>query len=150
MELTPALLSLFEKQGLTGAWGAEWGNYRLKGSQTDFTDPSGRPLLLGNSVTEDGFMTTASCITCHARAAVDSRGCDAFPVAGFQPTLPLENLEAQGIESYNGVPDPNWYHKFTYDPGTGVSGAQLLNLQMDFVWAIPFKAQPLPRTKPCQ
>ncbi len=140
--LTEELLALFEQGGLTDEWGEEWQNYRLKGSMTDFTDPTGRPLLLGNSVTEDGFMTTASCITCHARAAVNSKGEDSFTVAGFKPTLPLENLEAQGIESYNGVPDPNWYFKFTYNPGTGASAAKLLNLQMDFVWAIPFKAHP--------
>ena len=141
-KLTEELKALFKQGGLTGAWGDEWKNYRLKGTMTEFTDSTGIPNLLGNSITEDGFVTTASCMTCHGRAAVNSKGKDSFPVAGFKTTLPLEGLEVQGIQSYNGVPDPNWYFKFTYNPSTGVSAAELLNLQMDFVWAIPFKAKP--------
>ncbi|MGH8582770.1 MAG: hypothetical protein ACREWG_08245 [Gammaproteobacteria bacterium] len=81
---------------------------------------------------------------------MDMRLPTSAEMAALDPFPSLENLEAQGIESYSGVPDPNWYRKFTYHPGTGVSGAQLVNLQMDFVWAIPFKARPLSSTKPCQ
>ena len=53
--LTPQLLALFKSAGLSGPWAAQWMNYRLKGSQVDFTDSAGRPLLLGNSVTEAGI-----------------------------------------------------------------------------------------------
>ena len=48
-------------------------NYCLKGSQTDFTDPSGLAIRLGNSVTEQTFVAQASCMTCHGRAALTLR-----------------------------------------------------------------------------
>jgi hypothetical protein len=44
-------------------------NYCLKGSQTDFTDAQGVKTRLGNSVTEAGFLDSASCISCHGTAA---------------------------------------------------------------------------------
>jgi len=59
-ELTNELTELFKKFGL----GDEWKNYRLEGSQTDWIDATGsRPTLLGNSVLEDGFVNTSSCMT---------------------------------------------------------------------------------------
>ncbi|HEX3658224.1 MAG TPA: hypothetical protein VHV55_20720 [Pirellulales bacterium] len=132
--LTPAVLAMFETSGMNKDqdWGKRWRNYRLKGSQIDFTDSNGRPLLLGNSVTEDGFVQSASCITCHARAAVTSCGAKSFPVFGEKATLPLA---VSGADTYNGVPDPNWYFLETGKMTT------LLNLQTDFVWAIPMRAQ---------
>ena len=47
-----------------------WRNYRLKGSQVNFTDHEGRSTKLGNSITEAGFMTGSSCISCHSRAGI--------------------------------------------------------------------------------
>jgi hypothetical protein len=143
---TPAVLTLLERNGFTGTWGAEWRHYRLKGSQTDFTDTAGRPLLLGNSVTEAGFVPTASCITCHARAAVTAQGTASFPRFGEQTSLPLVGIAQQGtpngaVVTYNGAPDPGWYFR-----NMGVFSKQgfvrLDNLQTDFVWAIPFRANP--------
>jgi hypothetical protein len=133
--MTPELLALFESSGMNTDkdWGNQWKNYRLKGSQVDYSDAQGRPLLLGNSVTEAGFVPTASCITCHARAAVNVAGKSSFPIFGEQDTLPLGSQ--QGPLTYNGLPDPNWY--FQNDG----NGARLINLQTDFVWAIPFKAR---------
>jgi hypothetical protein len=49
-------------------------------------------------------------------------------------------------QSYNGAPDLNWYRDC---PGTDPQAQvqlylpKLKNLQVDFVWAIPFKVQPL-------
>lgn len=138
--LTPELLEMFQKAGFTGDWGSEWKNYRLKGSQVDFTDAMGRPTLVGNSVTEGGFVQTASCMTCHARAAVNAGGNSAFPFFGQSAGLPLESqvpLQFQTqFTTYNGVPDPNWFYTFTSN------GATLVNLQSDFVWAIPFRVKP--------
>ena len=51
-----ALRKLFEEYGYQGEWADAYRNYRLKGSQVDFDDGEGRPLLLGNSVTESGFV----------------------------------------------------------------------------------------------
>jgi hypothetical protein len=142
---TAALLALFEKNGFTGEWGSQWRNYRLKGSQVDFTDQAGRPLVLGNSVTEAGFVPTASCITCHSRAAVTGQGTSAFPLFGEQSSLPLVGVAQQGtpnatILTYNGLPDPGWY--FRNLGAFSSQGVLLETLQTDFVWAIPFKAKP--------
>jgi hypothetical protein len=49
-------------------------NYRLVGIQTNFVDPTGNPTLMSNTITEQGQLQTASCMTCHSRAAVDSDG----------------------------------------------------------------------------
>ena len=144
-KMTPELLKLFDEYHYTGDWAAQFKHYRLKGAQIDFTDSTGRPLLLGNSVTEAGFVPTASCITCHSRAAVQSDGTNSFPgfpgknqIPGFgqQMTLPLLNGDPlQPFITYNGLPDPNWFYT------EKTSGASLNNLQVDFVWAIPFNAQ---------
>lgn len=157
-DLTPELLAQFKAAGLEGEWADEWQHYRLKGSQIDFTDATGRPLVLGNSVTEAGFVPTASCITCHARAAVTSAGANAFPLFGEKATLPLVNVPQQGAVSdqsttyltYNGTPDPAWYFNFSGGPSAVANqagqmgvGTRLVNLPADFVWAIPFHAHPV-------
>jgi hypothetical protein len=140
--MSPALTRLFEEGGLTGTWGSEWMNYRLKGSQVDFVDPTGVPLLVGNSVTEGGFVQTASCMTCHSRAAVDSTGASAFPIFGEKEPLPLQPASPQQFQTefttYNGSPDPNWFWSFTG------KGTKKLFMQTDFVWAIPFRVHPAP------
>jgi hypothetical protein len=113
-------------------------NYRLKGSMTDFTTATGSPILVGNSVTEAGFVQTASCMTCHARAAVQAtpqgpNGLSPYPgIAGFTP-------EGQ---SYNGTPNPNWYY-------SGNDPVRRWAVQTDFVWAIPFKANAVASTQQC-
>jgi hypothetical protein len=143
--LTPEVLELLAKSGFKGAWASEWMNYRLKGSQTDFTDTTGRPTLLGNSVTEAGFVPTASCITCHARAAVTAGGTSSFPLFGEVSALPLLGVNQvgtpnPGFSTYNGVPDPSWYFSIAGQLGHP-AGAVLQNLQTDFIWAIPFRAR---------
>ena len=114
-KITNNLLAMFKASGLDPA---RWSNYRLDGVQYDFTDPTGRPVILGNSITEDGFQTTASCMTCHSRSTINGKG----------ERLYLFNCSGQ---SYNGIPDLNWY--FAEDvyakPG-------LKFLQLDFVWSL--------------
>ena len=80
----------------------KWNYYRLRGTQTDFTDPMGKPIVLANTKIEDGFMLTSSCITCHARATVSALTPD---------------LKPQGIHQYNRLP----IFKFT-DGGPGEPG----------------------------
>ena len=77
---SPALQSVFSHYGVDTSVAD---NYRLIGAQTDFTDDTGRPIILGNSVTEAGFQTTSSCITCHGRASVTSSGSPGLSV--FNP-----------------------------------------------------------------
>ncbi len=66
--LTPELLEMFERAGLP----AIWQSYRLKGTQIVFEDARGEPTLLGNSVLEIPYTAAPSCISCHARAAIDA------------------------------------------------------------------------------
>ena len=108
-----------------GGLADEWQNYRLGGSQVDFTDATGRPTLLGNSITEDGFVATSSCITCHARSAIGPRSpgqTKANRLSVFKTTSPLV--------SNNGTPDPTWY--FT-DPSRPTTRKYL---QLDFLWSL--------------
>lgn len=118
-----------------GKLAAVWDNYCLKGSQADFTTATGLPTHLGNSVTENGFVASSSCMTCHSRASVKSDGSDAQG-AGFLPNG----------QSPNGAPNPAW---FWSNPGK--PNQKLIALQADFVWAIPFCALPHGATQgPCQ
>jgi len=50
-----------------------WQYYVLRGTQVDFTDAMGNPVILGNTQLEGGMQTTASCMTCHARATIGDR-----------------------------------------------------------------------------
>jgi hypothetical protein len=112
-----------------------YANYCLKGSQVDFVDNSGLDIRLGNSVTEDGFVPTSSCITCHGRANFDRNG-QATSIAGFintnvsPPIAPLGSLQ------------PNWYFTFTGQPPIfeGMPGLTRTATSADFVWSIPFCA----------
>lgn len=103
-----------------------WRSYRLKGSQVDFVSAIGRPTLLGNSVTEGGFVPSSSCVSCHARAHV---GADGFPsVLGvFRNSVDIIGYG----ESVSGTPDPNWYLTSQQPPA-------LQALQTDFVWGFFF------------
>lgn len=96
-------------------------NYRLVGAMTDFTDDTGRPIILGNSVTESGFQTTASCITCHARATVTSEA---------NPALSVFNSDNQ---SFNGALNADWY----FD-----SKGNQTSFTTDFMWSMAFCAAP--------
>jgi hypothetical protein len=98
-------------------------NYRLKGIQIDYTDPYGRPIILGNSSIETGFAATSSCMSCHVRASFDKNGQNKL---GF-------GADPLG-QSYNGSPQQIWFNPFwTY-------GNKPELKQADFVWAIPFRA----------
>jgi len=152
--MTPGLAALFAKAGYSGDWLGEYGNYRLKGSMTDFTTSTGQPILLGNSVTESSFLQTASCMTCHSRAAVTPNGEIAFGAFGEAPTLPLQAAVPPQYQSqqttYHGTPDPIWFTRYADQafPALFVPELTPLAIQMDFVWAIPFQANPVQTTPP--
>ena len=133
-----ALTALLAKANIDPAYV----NYCLKGSQNDFTDPTGLAIRLGNSVTENGFVNQASCMTCHGRAAFDSTG-NMTSFAGFDPVshnLPLKAIGSAPVGSIN----PSWY----WIPGgppsfpmlSGESDVQRIGLAADFVWSVPFCA----------
>ncbi|MEO8671747.1 MAG: hypothetical protein ABI411_10570 [Tahibacter sp.] len=100
-----------------------WLSYRLKGSQSEFNDSTGHHTLLGNSVTEGGFMQGSSCITCHARAGATAQGTIPLALGVFTNTL----NETGYLQSVHGTPDPNLYFADNQPPALAV-------LQTDFVW----------------
>jgi hypothetical protein len=116
------LLDMFADAKLDAAWA----NYCLKGSQTDFTDSTGVPTQLGNSVIEAPFIQTSSCITCHARSATNAKGANVF---GFgSVTAPCPD---KGPCSPRGAPNPAWFWSKAADPDR-----QAIAAQTDFVWSV--------------
>jgi hypothetical protein len=120
---------------------AVFGNYCLKGSQTDFIDNEGFAVRLANSVTEWSFVDEGSCMTCHGMA---NFGADGTPTTGggFDPN------------PHVGAIDPTYYWSIGgVSPGQGTSvpivdqpvegqpppGTRLA-VSADFVWSIPFCA----------
>lgn len=122
---------------------AAWLSYRLKGTQTDFTDLTGHPTFLGHSVTEAGFVNGSSCISCHARAGTDAQGPFHLDTsAAGHSTFPLSVfLNTLGDFGYgrspSGVPNPAWFNQSNQPPTLQV-------LQTDFVWGFLF-ARPIVR-----
>jgi len=108
--------------------------YRLKGAQIDFTDRTGRPTIVGNSVTEAGFVSTSSCITCHARASIGApyQGQNNFPVPP-----PLSVFTDRG-ESFNGPVDASWF----WDPTASVSSPpaqpEAFHKSVEFLWQLVY------------
>ena len=124
---TPALKKLFQDAGLP----TMWERYCLKGTQVDFVTATGVPTLLGNSVTEDGFANTSSCISCHSRAAFNASGRGTTGAGFLNPPNPAVCPTGSPC-SPNGAPDPAW---FWNNPGQ--PNQSLLALQADFIWSIP-------------
>jgi hypothetical protein len=124
---TPAVKKVFTDAGLP----ALWENYCLKGSQVDYVTATGLPIHVGNSVTEQGFDNTSSCMTCHARASVNSQG-QAITLGGFlNPATPA--LCPTGSPcSPNGAPNPAWFWSNAGQPNQSMTA-----LQTDFIWSIP-------------
>jgi hypothetical protein len=127
--LKPKLIDRMKEAKLDPAWE----HYRLKGAQIDFTDSTGRPTILGNSVTEAGFVATSSCITCHAKASGMLSGPSKPPK---YTNLPVFRSDGQ---SDNGTPNPNWFW------GTGTP-PDVKFYQLDFLWELGFS--PKYRTAP--
>jgi hypothetical protein len=115
--LTHEVLALFHKHKLLDVWK----NYRLTGTQIDFIDSTGRPVLLGNSFLEKDIIASSSCITCHARSAISPDGSE-LPI-GSCPTQP----KCSAPQSFNGPPQPSWF----YD-----QNGKTIFLQRDFVWSL--------------
>lgn len=111
-----------------------WKNYRLKGSQVEFTDRQGRATRLGNSITEAGFMTHSSCVGCHARAGVapsPNGGATFLQLGVFEPLMSEFGYE----QSHSGVPNHAWFYNDS--PAFGLEV-----LQTDFIWGF-LNAQPI-------
>lgn len=110
-----------------GIEGTRWQHYRLRGTQTEFVNAAGEATLLANSQIEQGFQTSSSCITCHARAAIGSNvGRPANRLSIFQNEF--ESVVIGNI----GSPVESWFiQKTSSNPVTG----ELKYLPLDFVWS---------------
>jgi hypothetical protein len=135
-EMSPGLAALFQSTGI-GA-GTEdvdpaapsiddpgWRNYRLKGTQTQYYSNDGYPTILGASITEGGFVNSASCLSCHVQASVDAQGRPGTEIGA------TGRLNLFGIgTSVNGAPVTGDY----YMRGSTDQHA----VRTDFVWGILF------------
>ena len=101
-----------------------WRNYRLKGTQTTFTAATGVPTGLGATVTEGGFVNSASCTTCHSQASFDKYGAAGMQGVGatWRP-----NLQGYGQVAM-GAPDGDWFYNFS-TPTVNAT-------QIDFIWGV--------------
>ena len=113
--------------GLDPVRGA-WRNYRLRGTMTRYLDAAGNPQRLGNSQLEAGLQDSASCMTCHARAALAL-------VDGMPERLPVFDVrrgeDVRARRGFVGVPDAAWYQRRATD---GNAGTDFMSL--DFVWSL--------------
>lgn len=107
-EPSAALLALMREAGLDPA---VWANYRLDGTQTEYIDLAGAPIVLANSVIEAGFTALSSCRTCHVRATIGERG----------QRLPFATVV--------GAPEPAWFETPARPPVARF-------LRLDFAWSL--------------
>jgi len=133
--ITDQLKTLFSKMGIATSKkdrnekeitidDPAWLNYRLKGTQTQFYHASGIPTGMGASITEGGFVNSASCLTCHAQASVDANGNSGMQGVGATWRPNLNGLTQVAM----GAPDMNGFY--------GLGGPSINATQIDFVWGI--------------
>lgn len=103
-----ALLDMMKGAGLDEA---VWSRYRLVGTQADYTNRDGSPIVLGNSVIEEGFTAASSCRTCHVRASIGEAGRR----LSFDPLV--------------GTPDPAWFVTPSHPPAKRF-------LRLDYAWSL--------------
>lgn len=133
-KVSPSLAAIYDRLGMVDAVDDDpgmpsatdraWRSYRLKGSQTQFVTTEGYRTLLGNSVTEGGFVNSSSCMTCHAQASVAADGTPAIPNRGFAVELNMLGYPRSTL----GAPELGWF----FVPGSNAYRA----LQADFTWGI--------------
>jgi hypothetical protein len=118
-----------------GIEGTRWENYRLRGSQVEFTDSFGDPTILANSQIEQGFQLSSSCITCHARAAIGQRlvgQSSANRLSIFKSELPQAGGPSIVSGNVGSLPEELFIQR-TFD--NSLTG-DLTYLQLDFVWSL--------------
>jgi cytochrome c peroxidase len=114
-----------------GLEGTVWQHYRLRGTLIDYANAQGEPQRLANSELESGMQRSASCITCHARAAIGVVGGEAVRLPVFDSSG--ESPDPLTRRGFIGVPDETWY---AAQPGGDGRRFQ----RLDFVWSM-IKAQ---------
>ena len=117
---TATLAKIFAAAGLDDVWK----HYRLNGVQTSFVDGQGNPVVLASSIFEAGHLDS-SCMSCHARIAIQRTATDGVGRLSLFSPNPL------------GSPDPTWF--------SGGAGNRPY-LQLDFVGVL-MRAKPKPSCK---
>jgi hypothetical protein len=105
-----------------------WSHYRLRGTMTRFVDDAGAPQLLANSDLEAGLQASASCMTCHARAAIGVAGGAVIRLPIIDARAGADPDERRG---FVGLPRAEW---FAGDTGEASGRARFQRL--DFVWSL--------------
>lgn len=127
---TPAVLAAFRAARVDPVFA----NYCLKGSQADFTDNQGMAVRVGNSVTENGFVPQASCMSCHGSANINAKG-NSTTFFGFI---------GQGGQGNGQVGPINPLFYYNQSGGRPYyqdqAGLNRIAISADFVWSIPFCA----------
>lgn len=128
----PSVDSFGRPQSLNGT---KWAFYELSGTQTDFTDPTGRAVLLSDPHVEAGF-ERSSCISCHAMASIGApssapRGDRPrfFFTERTSPEIPLRDQFPP--HAFVGTPDPSIF----FD-----SRGRKRYVQLDFLFSMHFRA----------
>lgn len=107
-----------------GLEGTKWENYRLRGTQTDWVDNRGKPIVLTNSVIEYPFdQKTMSCVTCHAIGVKAPTG-DSMPILPFQLIF---NDQGRPL-GYIGALNPALFND--------ANGQPIPYLGLDYVWSL--------------
>jgi hypothetical protein len=118
-----------------------WRNYRLKGSQVEFVNAKGMPTILGNSITEAGFMDGSSCISCHSRATIapNSNPVPGDTLISYPLSMFQRDLSGFGYRrGTHGIPNPNWFYNDHSDT------PKVEALQTDFIWGFLFAKDIVP------
>jgi hypothetical protein len=112
LPMSPGVKQLNQKyRGALKNIGSIFANYQLMGTQWQFVDSAGKPLLLANSQIESAFQGSSSCATCHSAASYSVQ--DGY----FNQVKEQDG----GITYYTGMPPKD---KMTgYNP-------------LDFVWSL--------------
>jgi hypothetical protein len=111
-----------------GLEGTVWSHYRLRGTMTRYVDDAGAPELLANSELEAGMQASASCMTCHARAAIGVAGGAVVRLPIFDAGAGADPGERRG---FVGLPRAEWF-----EGGAGGAPGGTRFQPLDFVWSL--------------
>lgn len=87
--------------------GTKWEFYELSGTQTDFTDEMGRPIMLSDPHIEDGFQNS-SCISCHALATIGRQRATTNETKPPPNNINFATPLGLPLSMPVGNPNPNW------------------------------------------
>ena len=112
LPIAPAVAKANQKyRGALQKMGSIFANYQLIGTQWQFVDAAGKPILLANSQIESAFQQASSCATCHSTASYSATN-------GY---FNIVKPQGGGITYYTGDP-----------PKDAMQGYNPL----DFVWSL--------------